>query len=145
MDEIGATIDEIPATDSLKEYRLNSNPFFLKLCPNTNLDLDNKALFPGMYLPLDYWKRLVKDDSILGEKGGRIVGFENAGRRLNNTEFISLVASGFVGSKIYQSHFIAELMKKVFAEGKSVTLAFHTINNIVKPTSIDEQDVLLEF
>ena len=83
-----------------------------------------------MYLPLEYWKHLIQDPCTLGPRGGRFVGFENAGRSFNSTEFVQLVASGFIGSRLFQSDFIRALISKVIADNKSVTLAVH---NVGKP------------
>jgi len=133
MEEINDVISRIPPANTMAEYRLNSDPFYLKLCPNTSLNLDDKSLFPGMYLPLGYWKLLIEDSSTLGPRGGRVVGFENVSRKLNNTEFVQLVASGFVGSRVYQSEFIRALVGKVLAQGKSITLAVHSDNEEGRP------------
>ncbi len=129
MDEIRAVIANIKEPDSLAGYRLNSEPFYLKLCPNTNLNLDDKGLFPGMYFPLEYWKILINDPVTAGPRGGRIVCFENVRRKLSNTDFVQLVASGFIGSRLYQSKFIRALVSKVLAQGKSVTLEVHSVGD----------------
>jgi len=140
MDEVSAAIAHIPATNALRDYRLNSEPFYLKLCPNTNLNLDDKGLFPGMYLPLEYWKLLIVDPTTEGRRGGRIVGFENVRRKLSNTDFIQLVASGFIGSRLYQSEFLHTLISKVLQQGKSVTLAVHKPSEAASRTLILADD-----
>lgn len=67
--------------------------------------------FPGMYLPLDYWRRLVADDAALGKRGGRLVTYENVGRKLSESEFIALIAGGGLERLLSR----AALSKRLFA------------------------------
>jgi hypothetical protein len=126
MEAVNDVISEITSPDTLPAYRLNSDPFYLKLCPNITLNLDERSLFKGMYFPLSYWRLLLKDPCTEGPRGGRIVTYDNAGRKFNSTEFIQLVSSGFIGSRLYQSDFIRSLIQKVLSENKVVTLAVET-------------------
>jgi hypothetical protein len=123
-----ATIDslaEIPGDPDRDSFRLHEGPFFLKLCSRHLFNPDDGGLFPGMYLPLDYWRRLVEDDATLGERGGRLVTFENVGRRLSEADFISLVAGGWIGSNAAQSNALQQVVRDVIESGRAVAFAVH--------------------
>jgi hypothetical protein len=84
---------------------------------------DDGGLFPGMYLPLDYWRRLVLDDATKGPRDGRLITFENVGRKLSESEFIPLVAGAWVGTGMGQSSLLEQIVREVIESGKAVTLA----------------------
>ena len=90
-------------------YRFTENPFFLKFCPRTVFNPDDMGLFRGIYLPLDLWRRADAAGRFTGTRGGKVLTYENVGRRLNNTEFITLVAGSWVGTSIEQSAVLEEL------------------------------------
>lgn len=113
----------MPADASRDGFRLHDNPFFLKLCGRVKFDPDDNGLFPGMYLPLDYWQRLVLDEATLGVRGGRVVTFENVGRRLSERDFVSLVANAWIGTTLRDHFQIADLVREILETGKTVTLA----------------------
>lgn len=104
-------------------FRFSDNPFFLKFCPRVVFNPDDKRLFKGIYLPLDLWKRAEAAGRFKGKRGGNLVTFENVGRRINNSEFVTLVAGSWVGTSIEQSEFLTELIRTVLATGRTVTLA----------------------
>lgn len=123
MDAMMETLATIPDDKSCDGFRLNISPFFLKLCSRHVFNADDGGLFPGMYLPVEYWRRLVADPATLGPKGGRVVTFENVGRKLTESEFIPLVAGGWVGTYTPQSQILAQLVREIIETGKAVTLA----------------------
>ena len=73
MDVLLETLGTLPADESVASFRLHTNPFFLKLCPRIIFNPDDKGLFPGMYLPLDLWRRLARDPATRGIHGGRFI------------------------------------------------------------------------
>jgi hypothetical protein len=104
-------------------YRFSENPFFLKFCPRVVFNPDDKGLFKGIYLPLDLWKLAVASGRLQGARGGNLLTFDNIGRRMNNSEFVGLVAGSWVGTTIEQSEMLIPLIRKVLASGKTVTFA----------------------
>ncbi|MFZ1989933.1 MAG: hypothetical protein WAW96_09195 [Alphaproteobacteria bacterium] len=143
MDALNAVLGTISPCGTLAGYRLNADPFYFKLCKRSDFDPDNTGLFGGMYLPLEYWKVLVKDPRTKGPRGGRAVGFENVGRKLSNSEFVQLVASGYIGSRVYQTSFINALIEQVLKEGKAITLAVRDVVELegdTPPASDDGDD-----
>jgi hypothetical protein len=118
-----ATLEALPGDDTRDGFRLHNNPFFLKLCARHIFNPDDGGLFPGMYLPLDYWQRLVLDDATVGSRGGRLITFENVGRKLTESEFIALVAGAWVGTTVNQSAVLEQIIRDVIESGKALTLA----------------------
>ncbi|BCS31386.1 hypothetical protein TBR22_A05860 [Luteitalea sp. TBR-22] len=76
-----------------------------------------------MYIPLEYWRRLETDPSIGGQREGRAVTFQNAGRYFNNTAFAALVAEGWIGTTGAQTHLLDDLIREIVASGRTATIA----------------------
>jgi hypothetical protein len=104
-------------------FRLSSNPFFLKFCPRMEFNPDYKGLVSGIYLPLELWKGLDASGKLNGPRGGKMLSYENVGRRLTNTEFVTLVANSWVGTTIPQSTVLEQVIRMVLGSGKTVTFA----------------------
>src|SRR5439155_22102466 len=79
-----------------------------------------------MYLPLDLSKSLADDPVTQGPRGGRVVSYANVGRRLTNSEFITLVAKAWVGTTVPQSSLLEKVVRSVLETGKTVTIAVKT-------------------
>lgn len=104
-------------------FRLNENPFFLKLCPRIVFNPDDVGLVPRMYLPLDYWKLLAAHPGLKGPRGGLRVTYDNVGRHFDNTDFIKLVAKAWVGTNTNQSAVLKEVIREVLETGKAIAIA----------------------
>jgi hypothetical protein len=123
MDSLLATLKAQPEDRTPGSFRFHDNPFFLKLCPRIIFNPDDKGLFKGMYFPLGLWKSLADDPVTLGPRGGRFVNYANVGRRLSNSEFITLVARAWVGTTAPQSSLLEKVVRSVLETGKTVTIA----------------------
>lgn len=123
MDALNNQLKKIKSGNTPNGFRFSNNPFFLKFCPRVLFNPDDKGLFNGIYLPLDLWKRLEAVGTLKGNRGGNILTFRNVGRRINNTEFVRLVAGSWVGTSIEQSAVLSSIIRDVLASGKTVTLA----------------------
>ena len=123
MDALISQLKMIPSGNEPDGFRFSDNPFFLKFCPRVVLNPDDKGLFKGIYLPLDLWKRLELAGKLKGSKGGNYLTFRNVGRRINNSEFVGMVAGSWVGTSIEQSDLLCEIIREILASGKTVTLA----------------------
>jgi hypothetical protein len=133
-----AEIRKIAPNTDPDGYRFCENPFFLKFCPRVIFNPDDKGLFKGIYLPLDLWAMAAAAGRFLGPKGGSLITYENAGRRINNTEFVGLVANAWVGTTITQSTVLEKVVREVLSTGKTVTFAIKTI----VPKEVAEDDDL---
>lgn len=104
-------------------YRLWGHAFFLKLCsPSLRTTMPNQ-LVSGMYFPLDYWDLLVGSPMTLGPQGGVSVTHQNAQRWVNNSLFVDLVQSGWVGSQPAGSRMLKDICEQSLDAGHSVTIA----------------------
>jgi hypothetical protein len=113
--------------DTEKEgYRLNDNPFYLKLCPRIVFNPDDTSLIHGMYIPLDYWNILDKDDSIKGPRGGKVISYKNVGRHFDNTEFVTLVKKAWIGTTSNQASVLKSLIRSTIQIGQAVAIGIKT-------------------
>lgn len=111
-------------TQKCIDFRLHSNPFFLKLCPRMDFEPESSSLTKGMYIPLEYWKVLVSSGQLSGTRGGQVVSFDNVGRYITNTDFAVLVAKAWVGSTPAQSAILAPMIKETLGAGRAALYAF---------------------
>lgn len=105
------------------DYRINENPFFIKICPKVNFDPDNVGLSKGMYIPLDYIKVLEEDECIKGKNGGKSISFSNIGRYFDNTAFKIIVENGWIGTNHNQSKLLDLMIKEVIENGRTAVIA----------------------
>ena len=111
------------------DFRLDSNPFYLKLCPRLDFEPDSSSLTKGMYIPLEYWKVLESSGRMLGPRGGQVVNFDNVERYLTNTDFAVLVTKGWVGSDPHQSGIIAPMIQEILRAGRAALYAVKRPNS----------------
>lgn len=123
MDAILAAFKGTSAPSHRHHYRLNGNPFFLKLCPRIVLHPDSVGLTPGMYLPLDYWRFIEKDSDMIGNRGGRIVTYRNVGRYLDNSSFAAVVRSAWIGTTPSQTALLAPVIQVLLKGERAVLVA----------------------
>lgn len=119
-------------------YRFTENPFFLKFCPRVVFNPDDKGLFKGIYLPLDLWKRADAAGRFTGKRGGKVLTHKNVGRRINNSEFVTLVAGSWVGTSIEQSSVLGDIIRTVIESGKTVTIAIRSSTDSAKSGEAEE-------
>jgi hypothetical protein len=112
------------SASTLSDYRLHAGTAFVKLCPPLHLDPTSTELVRGMYLPLDFFVMLLASDNARGRRGAVRLTFEIAGRHLNNTQFIELVQSGWVGSHDLGTRRIDRLVRQGLDAGRSLLLAW---------------------
>ncbi len=112
-----------PAETAPRDFRLSDNPFFLKFCPRESFRPDTTGMYPGMYLPLDFWDSLRDAGKLKGPRGGNLLTYANAGRWLSNTEFIHLVSRSWVGTSAAQSDILQTLIRRIVATGRTVVYA----------------------
>lgn len=123
MDALLTELKACVANTAHDGFRLTENPFFLKLCSRLVFNPDDIGLVHGMYLPLDYWKLLEVAPVIVGPQGGRSVTYENSGRYLDNSAFITVVAKAWVGSTPAQSAILGAVIREILETGKALAIA----------------------
>lgn len=137
MDAIMSKLKTANRPSNRGGYRLNENPFFLKLCPRVVLDPDGISLTTGMYFSRDHWRFLESDADLVGSKGGRQITFANAGRYLTNTQFIDFVQNAWIGTTPEQTSMIEPLIWEILKSGKAVIFAVKS----KKDTNIEQDDL----
>lgn len=118
-------LDSKPATgEDLVSYRLDAKPFFFKFCTSVH-DGHWSRMLPGIYMPLELWDLFIASHEARGPRGGLCVGYDNASRRLNNSEFARLVRGGWVGSCGVDSERVNRIVETELASDKSIIAAIH--------------------
>lgn len=125
MDTLLSEISKIPDDNQADGYRFSHNPFFLKVCPRIVFDPDNVGLSKGMYLPLDYWKRLSAHPALVGPRGGTRLSYRNVRRYFDNTEFVTIASGGWVGTNIQQSAKLVEVIRATIQSGRAAVIAIN--------------------
>lgn len=123
METLLAELRRLPSGYHPNGFRFADNPFFLKFCPRVVFNPDDKGLFKGIYLPLDLWKQTDAAGNFAGKRGGKVLTYDNVGRRISNAEFVTLVSGAWVGTSIEQSAELSTLVRQVLKSGKTVTIA----------------------
>lgn len=136
MDSITQSLKSTNSNGDINDYRINENPFFVKICPRIEFEPDNVGLSTGMYIPLDYIKILEKDKCIEGKSGGKAITYDNVGRYFDNTAFKTIIEGGWIGSNQNQSLLIEKIIKDILENGKTAVLA---IKKKIEKKSLFEQ------
>lgn len=123
MDRLMQKIRSSHNSNDPKDFRFTDNPFFLKICPRIHFDPDEEAMIKGMYLPIDYWKKIDQSSQATGPRQGKAISYRNIGRYINNTDFVTFVSGAWVGTSSDQSAYLEEMIRTILKTGKSVTLA----------------------
>lgn len=100
--ELQRQIDLMPAGEqqprSSQEWRAFQTPFWFKFVRGDAGKHDDGKVLKGMYVPADWLRLALGDDSLMvGPRGGFRLGYDNA-RYLTRGPFVQLVARGFVGT-----------------------------------------------
>jgi|SRR3569623_615748 len=111
-------------------YRLNGDGFFFKFCPAITLELLTADLIKGMYLPREYLESLLASSITDGQRGGKLVAFENVKRHLSNTEFTTMVQQGWVGTRGVSTTEITEIVRDALASGRAVIQAWSSSEDV---------------
>lgn len=126
MNAVRTRFDGQAVLQAPNNFRLSSNPFFLKLCPRIIFNPDDSGLVPGMYISLDYWNLIASDPSTLGKKNGRVITYKNIGRYFDNSEFTMLVTKAWVGTTEEQSDLLERVIRETIESGKAVAIGIKT-------------------
>jgi hypothetical protein len=123
-------------------FRFSDNPFFLKLCPRLVFNPDNAGMVPGMYIPLDYWQMIEEADDMVGPAGGKLVTFNNVGRWLDNSTFLTIVGQAWVGTTSSQSAILESLIRRSLTSGRTLALAVKVQNPVAEDPPSSDPDWL---
>lgn len=117
------TPDAWASQDGVNAYRLCGDGFFFKFCSRIQLEVLSDTLLPGMYLPREFLASVLDDPKLRGERGGRVVTFENTSRHLTNTLFAELLRDGWIGTRGVSSEKIARIVRDALVANRSMSIA----------------------
>lgn len=112
-----------PAFSGPDEFRLTGEPFYFKFCSSRLVDQSSDQLIRGMYIPLGFFDLLEASGGLTGPRGGIAIGWDNAGRWLDNTTFTHLVADAWIGTYGQASRQMAEVIRGGLRLGRAVIVA----------------------
>jgi len=118
-----ATPDAWTMSDGLSSYRLCGDGFYFKLCSRVQLEVLSDTLLPGMYLSRQVVEAALIDPATVGERGGRIITFENTKRHISNTLFADLLRDGWIGTRGVSSARIGQIVRDGLVAGRAIVLA----------------------
>ena len=107
----------------LRDYRLNPESAYFKLCPKIVFQAMSTEMVKGMYIPLDYWEELLNSPNARGSRNGLQITYENVERYINNTLFISLAQSGWIGSRVISSKQLSIYIRAALEDNRSMMFA----------------------
>lgn len=108
---------------SLWSYRLNQEPFFFKFCEEHRPEARDESLIPGITMPAEHLSEFLCLPEALGGRGGISVGYQNCPRYLNNTEFIQLAKSGWIGTGAQSATLLREVLEANQRGGRQAMIA----------------------
>jgi hypothetical protein len=104
---------------NINSYRLSNYYFYFKLFPSKNIYREGK-LIEGKYLPIEH----IKEYITRGERDGEIIVYDGIERHLSNTEFISLLSKGLIGSQPMTIDEFHEIVKQLKPKNDTI-IAFN--------------------
>lgn len=123
MDALAASLATAGHDESCDGYRFGLDPFFMKFCKKL-LTHEDTGHVPGMYVPLSFWKRLIKSPAAKGRKQGAVVYPGTFKRRyFTPTHFIDMVGRGWIGTTGVQTDLIVPYLQVALEGKKTVVLA----------------------
>lgn len=99
MQNLYELIKKEKPNDNLKDFRFSECPIFFKVCKKLMLKTDDTSIAVGAYIPITQWHMLLNDESTLGPKGGRQIGFHTLrGLYIGTQVFVELMQKGLLGT-----------------------------------------------
>jgi hypothetical protein len=105
------------------DFRLDSRPCWIKLCPPQAFIPQTADMVPGMYFSLDHFERLRADPRLKGPRGGTRFGYTNVPSYLDNTMFSRLAEIGLIGTSGTSSDLVHQQVIRSFNGHKALVLA----------------------
>ena len=112
----------LPAfNEEVKDYRLERNPFFFKFVKRKVVD----DLYQSFVVSLDHLNQILASPEARGPKGGIRMSYEALdGTYLRETDMISLIRSGYVGTYRAETKALARIISEVVRGNKALVLAW---------------------
>lgn len=108
---------------SLWSYRLNGDPCYFKFCEQFRPNAEDASLIPGITISAVHLREFLTLPEAKGKRGGISVGYRNCPRYLNNTEFVQLAQSGWIGGGPQAATLLQAILQANKEGGSSAMLA----------------------
>lgn len=110
------------AITSTPDWRLSQEPFYFKLVENDMRRPMGDKLVKGMYFPRTLFELLQESPTIAGPRGGKVIGWHNAGRYLEKDEFVTLLQRGWIGSTNAVTDQITQIVQQALQRKRGVVI-----------------------
>jgi len=108
--------------NTLRDLRLNDEPFYFKFCERTRPDASDDSLIAGITMSAPLVEDFLSRPEATQQGHGRRIGYENCPRYFNNSEFVMLARSGWIGCGTAMTSLMANILA-VREKGRSAILA----------------------
>lgn len=119
-----AIVKRAAIAPKLAHQRLNDEPFYFKLCERRKPEAAEASLVAGMSMNAQHFEEFLKlPEAKDGPHGGSRIGYKNCHRYFNNTEFVTLVKGGWIGTTASGSEFMKQVVSASLEGNHSLVYA----------------------
>jgi hypothetical protein len=106
---------------TITDYRLNRNPFFFKFVKRKIVDDSHQSFL----VSLDHLNQILTSPEARGPRGGIRLSYEALdGTYLRESDLISLIRSGYIGTHRAETEILATIISEVANGNKALVLAW---------------------
>ena len=111
-------------SQDFEDYRIHRNPFFFKFVRRVGTGHSHQSYV----LSLDHLNQLLRSEKGKGPKGGLRISFENLeGVYLRDSDLISLIRSGYIGTHRKESDAVQPFVSAAARGDRAIVLAWQSI------------------
>jgi hypothetical protein len=110
MNSVRAASQPMAGLGALRDLRLNDEPFYFKFCERTRPDASDDSLVAGITMSAPHVEYFLSLPEATLQRHGRRIGYENCPRYFNNSEFVTLARSGWIGCNTPTTNLMAAIL-----------------------------------
>lgn len=107
---------------TLDEWRISTEPFYIKLVDPDVSRPEGNRLSRGIYFPVSMFELLTSDDRSKGPGGAVAIGRHNAARYFSNGEFLTMMKQAWIGTSGNATSQLSSLIQGALDNGKGVVI-----------------------
>ena len=123
MDRFSTEFRNTAAIQDHESFRLNDDGFMIKLVPQKGLKPATGELIKGMYIHREYLHFLLGPNGPRGPNQGSLFTFETSPRYLTNSQFISYLNEGWIGTRGAHTTQIRKMLQSLYETGRALVVA----------------------
>ncbi|MBN2393142.1 MAG: hypothetical protein JXR84_20600 [Anaerolineae bacterium] len=108
---------------TLWSYRLNEEPFYFKFCEQVRPTARDESLVPGIILCAPHLEEFLDLPEAREPGKEPSISYRNCPRYFNNTEFVQLARSGWIGGNKHATALLQKVLEANQRGGRSAMLA----------------------